>query len=122
LIILDQDFAGNNSLDILSNTVNKNHAKLGASLLKLWKFSGEYLRVTTYHDNLKAADEKSKELLVVHFSNHLVKAMGLGEDEGSDVDLTTIESASELGLDGEMIESVKDNVKVMMDEISGLLK
>lgn len=102
--------------------VNNFHAKFGASLLKLWKFSGEYLRVASYHDNLEGADETSEELLVVHFANYLVKSMGFGQVENSDVDLSSLESASSLNLDEVKIAALKEKVKLMMDELAGLLK
>ena len=114
---LDDTIDSSELLDI----VNENHDKFGASALKLWKFSDEYIRVVTYHNNIEAADPISKDLLIVNFANQLVKSMGYGQKENIDIDLTSVESASSLELDEKIIGSVKEKLKSMMEELGGLL-
>ena len=66
------------------NTVDSNHGKFGASLLKLWKFSSGFIKIAGYHDNIEQADFITKELLVVNLANQIVKSVGFGEAEPGD--------------------------------------
>jgi len=105
----------------LSRTVDTNHGKFGGALLKRWKFSNVFVEVAMYHDYLEEADPITKELLVVHFANHVVKTMGYGMPvEGEDtVALEEVESARLLKLNPEMIDQIKDRVKTHMEELKG---
>jgi putative nucleotidyltransferase with HDIG domain len=103
------------------DTVDKNHEKFGASLLKLWKFSKEYVRVAAYHSSIDTADLISKELLIVNFANQLVNTIGYGQKEHINVDLCSLESATLLKLDKNMIDSVKEKLKLLMEEIGRYL-
>ncbi|HIJ56071.1 MAG TPA: HDOD domain-containing protein, partial [Deltaproteobacteria bacterium] len=68
-------------------TVNMNHGRFGASLMKLWKFSSEFVKVAAYHDKIDQADFLSKELLVVNVANQIVKTMGFGQEEPIEIDI-----------------------------------
>jgi len=103
----------------LFNTVDTNHGRFGAALLKQWKFSKESVDIVTYHDHLEEADSISKELLVVHLANLLVKSMGYNLAGKTEIDVEGAESARLLKLDAAMIAEVKKRVKVHMDEMKG---
>ncbi len=103
--------------DELFDTIDQNHGKFGAALLKTWKFSGEYVQVAVYHDQLQEADNISKDLLVVHMANLLVKSMGYSTSGNGEIDLEKTESATLLKLDSATISSVKDRVKTQMEEM-----
>jgi HD-like signal output (HDOD) protein len=103
----------------LFKTVDTNHGRFGGALLKRWKFSDEYFQVASYHNFLEEADSISKELLVVHFANLLVKAMGYALRGADEVDVANAESARLLKMNAEMIDHVKERVKTHMEELKG---
>ena len=101
----------------LYNTVDTHHNKFGAALLKKWNFSSGYVQIAAYHDNLEEADPISKELLVVHFANLLVKSMGYDQTQQTEIDVEDAESTCLLRLNSRMIAQVKDQVKGRMEEM-----
>ena len=101
----------------LYNTVDTHHNKFGAALLKKWNFSSGYVQIAAYHDNLEEADPISKELLVVHFANLLVKSMGYDQTQQAEIDVEDAESTRLLRLNSRMIAQVKDQVKGRMEEM-----
>jgi DNA-binding response OmpR family regulator len=103
----------------LSNTIDTHHGKFGGALLKTWKFSSGYVQVATYHDNLGEADPISKELLVVHFANLLVKSMAYDLAEDTEVDLAEAASSRLLKLDSTMIAEIKTQTEELMEEMKG---
>lgn len=110
----------------LLHTINTHHGKFGAALLKKWKFSENFVRAASYHNNLKAADYLSKDLLMVHFGNLMVKSMGFcmsdqEEIQPEEIDLEDTESARSLGLNAVMIDEFKQKVSGYMNELTGLL-
>jgi len=105
----------------LLNTLNTHHGKIGAILLKKWGFSNGYMQIAMFHDNLEEADPVSKELLVVHFANILVKSMGYDQAQQAEVDVEDAGSTRLLKLDSTMIAHVKDQVKGRMEELKDIL-
>ena len=105
----------------LYNTVDTHHGKFGAALLKRWNFSSGYVEIATYHDNLEEADPISKELLLVHFANLLVKSMGNGQSSQSGNDIENAESARLLKIDSTIIDDLKGKVKERMEKMAGIL-
>jgi len=103
-------------------TVESHHVKFGASLLKLWKFSGDYIEIARYHDTIKEIDSISDGCLIVHFSNLLVKSLGYGYSEALDADLLETFSAKKLNINPEIIENTSGNTKRFMDEMSQYFK
>ncbi|MBW1801913.1 MAG: hypothetical protein JRJ85_14405 [Deltaproteobacteria bacterium] len=85
-------------------------------MLKLWKFSGSYLDVASFHDSLENAETLSKELMIVHFSNLLVKSMGFHLGTEETIDLEEAPSRQFLKLTDEMIGEARDRVERLMDE------
>lgn len=109
----------------LLHTINTHHGKFGAALLKKWKFSEEFAKAAACHNNLEAADSISKDLLIVHFGNLMVKSMGfcLSDQEDiqqEEIDLEDTESARRLGLNAVMIDEFKQKVSGFMNELTGL--
>ena len=98
-------------------TLNKFHGKVGSALLRKWKFSTEYVQVALHHDNLKPVDHVPKKLLIVHFSNLLVKAMGYTLATPTAIDLESSESNRVLGLDSDRIARIKEAVTERMEGV-----
>jgi HD-like signal output (HDOD) protein len=100
----------------IENTLETYHGQFGTSLLKLWKFPSGYLQIASYHDALEKADPISKELLVVHFANLLVKSMGYHLGGQVEIDLEGAESFRLLGLKPESVAGIRDRVKGHMEQ------
>ena len=105
----------------LLNTLNTHHGRIGATILKKWEFSKGYIQIAMFHDNLEEADPISKELLVVHFANLLVKSMGYDQAQQAEVDVEDAESTRLLKLDPTMIAHVKEQVKGRMEALRDIL-
>ncbi|MBE9547496.1 MAG: HDOD domain-containing protein, partial [Proteobacteria bacterium] len=69
----------------MSKSLDVYHCEFGAILLKTWEFSDRYVQIAMCHDNLEKANPVSKELLVVHFANLLVKSMGYDQGEQTEI-------------------------------------
>lgn len=96
------------------------HDKAGAVLLKRWCFSEIYVNVALRH-HLDEIDSSSRELMVIHFANILVRAMGYGLDDPGYEDLSAVPSAQELGLNSDMIAHVQKTVTQRMEELKHYL-
>jgi putative nucleotidyltransferase with HDIG domain len=97
-------------------TLNAHHGRFGAQLLKRWGFPEGYCQICMYHDNLEEADPVSKELLVIHMANLLVKSMGYGEAPEEEIDIENISSARFLKMTAPMLTEIKDGVTQIMQE------
>ena len=97
-------------------TVNMNHGKFGASLMKLWKFSSGFVKVAAHHDKIDQADFITKELLVVNVSNQIVKTMGFGQEEPMEIDIQGSDAYKQLEMNPEVIDDVKVSVQELMNE------
>lgn len=89
-------------------------------LLKRWCFSEIYVNVALRH-HLDEIDSSSRELMVIHFANILVRAMGYGLDDPGYEDLSAVPSAQELGLNSDMIAHVQKTVTQRMEELKHYL-
>jgi HD-like signal output (HDOD) protein/ActR/RegA family two-component response regulator len=100
----------------LRETLDAHHGRFGAVLLRSWKFPDAYSQICRYHDNVEEADPVTKELLLVHFTNLLVKSMGYGQEERLDINLEGTDSARLLKVDSSMITEFKAKVEGLMQE------
>jgi HD-like signal output (HDOD) protein len=103
----------------LFNTIDTYHGKFGGALLKRWKFPSTFCQVAIHHDHLQNANPISKELLVVNFSNLLVKSMGYCLAQQTEIDLEDAESARLLGLNSKRIAEAGDRAKGLMEDMKG---
>jgi len=97
------------------------HGQFGSALLKRWKFASGCTQAALYHDNLNEADPISKELLVVHFANLLVKSLGFAFTNGNSPDIQSAQSAQLLKIEPPVAEAVKQETLRYMDEVGKVL-
>ena len=74
-----------------------------------------------YHDNLREADPISKELLVVHFANLLVKGLGYAFSNGGIPEIEAAESTQFLKIDPDTIAAIKKDAAEYMDNVGKVL-
>jgi DNA-binding response OmpR family regulator/HD superfamily phosphohydrolase YqeK len=101
----------------LFETIDKNHGKFGAALLKKWKFSDDFIHVANFHDHLEGCEAISNSLLVVNLANLVVKTLGYSMSDVGDIDLEGSRSARLLNVDSEVISRVRDRVKTHMEDL-----
>jgi HD-like signal output (HDOD) protein len=97
------------------------HGQFGSALLKRWKFSNGYAVAAQYHDNLHDADPISKELLIVHFGNLLVKNIGFVFNTEYIPNAETAESAQFVKIGPETISAIKEDTVKYMEEVGKIL-
>ncbi|MBS1199008.1 MAG: hypothetical protein H6R18_2793 [Proteobacteria bacterium] len=87
------------------------HTAFGAELLKRWNFPASYIEIALNHHDMGYLRRCAKGLLVVGFSNLLVKAL---EDDGSPAvfeDALVLEFAAMLNLTRDDMQAITDEVR-----------
>lgn len=114
-------FGAEISIEEVENIAEAYHSQFGSALLKRWQFSNGYIGVAQYHDSIQDADPISRELLVVHFANLLVKELGFVFKDNNIPDVETCESAQFLKIEPATILSMKKSITAYMDDVGKLL-
>jgi len=114
-------FENGTGKDDLFENLYSFHGKFGAILLNRWQFPASYIEIAKYHNSLEKADSVSKNLIIVHFSNLLVKTIGYNPFQQTEIDLEGAESTKLLKLNGNSISIIKDKVKKVMDGMRDVL-
>jgi HD-like signal output (HDOD) protein/DNA-binding NarL/FixJ family response regulator len=97
------------------------HGQFGSALLKRWKFLNGYVNAALYHDNLHEADPISKELLIVHLGNLLVKNLGFVFNNEDIRDIEFDQSVQFLKIGPETIAVIKEDTVKYMEEVGKVL-
>ena len=100
--------------DALVALLQAHHGRCGSNLLKRWKFPEEYASIALYHENLADAEVLSRELLVIHFANILVKTLGYGHEHAEDIDVSNADSTRFLNLTEPTITHIATEVQKIM--------
>lgn len=106
----------------VKNSIEAHHGKTGAVLLKRWAFPGIFIKVAQLHDDLGDIPEPGNELLVVQLANVLVKSMGYGIPNEEGIEPETIRATAALDISPEQIVSIKEQVKIRMEELKAYLE
>ena len=101
--------------------MQKYHGKFGAVLFEKWGFSEKYIQTALYHDDLTKTKQVSRELLVIHFCNILVKSIGYGQDDCELPDLDNLASTRHLGLTRSQVEDIKVELAEKLDEAQSIM-
>ncbi len=106
------EFKGEISKKDLAKALKINHARFGADFLKMQSLPETYVHTALFHDTIRDAENNpdmsmTKEFLVVHFANLLVKSMGLGKAEIKTVEKKNMNiSINLLKLSPQMINNI----------------
>ena len=98
------------------------HDKTGGVLMKRWTFPAVFMQVAQYHDHMEDISAPSRELLVVHLANVLVKSMGYGTPNPEGVEPETLSSAQALEVSPEDLASIREQVRERMEELKAYLE
>ncbi len=121
---MDKSEKNGKGMDIneVIGSIEAHHGKTGAVLLKRWAFPGIFLKVAELHDDMEDRPEPGNELLVVQFANVLVKSMGYGTPNTEGIAPETYSATAALEISPEQIVSIKEQVKVRMEELKKYLE
>jgi HD-like signal output (HDOD) protein/ActR/RegA family two-component response regulator len=108
--------------DELLATMDAHHGKSGAVLLKKWLFAGVFVQVAELHDHVEHILTPSRELMVVHLGNTIVKSMGYGTPNPGDVQPESLHATQALGFDPSVISVIKDQVRDRMEALKECLQ
>lgn len=109
-------------VDALFASIDAQHGKTGAVLLKKWNFPAVFVQVADAHDDVKRVNKPSPALLVTHIANVTVKSMGMGSPNPPGVEPESLETLDAVGLNPAMIQVVKDQVQVRVNELKDYLR
>ncbi|MBF0117828.1 MAG: HDOD domain-containing protein [Desulfobacterales bacterium] len=105
----------------LLKTIASFHGKFGAVILKRWDFPNPFIQIAICHDDLSQAEAITKDVLIIHFANLLVKSIGYDMLQGGEIDLEEAESAKLLKIELPFINKLKQQVQYEMEEIKKAL-
>lgn len=106
--------------DSLLDFLKTHHGSFGKALLHRWKFPEQFALVAMCHENLDAAEEPSRELMMIHFANLLVESMGYGLEDPEEIDLENTPSAKSLSLNSDAITGIKNKIAEEVENISAV--
>ena len=98
-----------NRADVL-DTLKAFHGTFGEAVLKQWKFPEEFLLTARHHDSMEDVESITKELMVVHLANLIVKQMGPVSGQLAEKEPAFSVSAIMLKMDADQIAQVKEEV------------
>jgi HD-like signal output (HDOD) protein/FixJ family two-component response regulator len=101
----------------LAQSLSQNHGAFGAMLLKRWGFPPTFQQAALNHDKTANIDTDSRELVIVHFSNVLVKSLGYQFEQNDAAKIEESASAKALRLGPYSISKIKDQVRQHMSEL-----
>lgn len=117
-IAIEMDTKGIYGQDIdlseLNETLDSYHGVFGGSLLKKWNFPPEYAYISQYHNNVEAADNITKELMIIHLANLVAKSLGYTLNGPGTIDLENAPSTRFLKLPLQEITQIEEHVRQLM--------
>ncbi len=97
-----------------------NHQEIGLKAAHAWGLPEDVKAVIGHHHQPEASPIHSDLVTVVHFSNRLARAWGIGSEVATDSDIFA-QTAEQLVLDEELLASVKEQVHEAFDEAAHTL-
>jgi HD-GYP domain-containing protein (c-di-GMP phosphodiesterase class II) len=112
--------AKNESLDIgeIMAAIHEAHTSFGGAILRKWGYSEALVRIPLLHEGPDFRRDMDREILVINLASNIADHIGFGLKEDRCTDPSKISSARLLEVDLGMIESISENVKKLMDEVS----
>ncbi|MFC1532055.1 HDOD domain-containing protein [Thermodesulfobacteriota bacterium] len=102
--------------DDLMDSIQEVHTTFGAALLEQWGFTQEFIRIAKLHEWTKFDRETEKEVLIINMANNLARKIGYSFFDNDEVDLSALESAKLLEVAPDMLETIGEEVKEMVQD------
>jgi HD-like signal output (HDOD) protein len=119
LDICDESAEGSCRTELVQS-LSQNHGAFGSMLLKRWNFPEVFQQVALNHGKLENIDKISRELVIVHFSNILVKSLGFYFEQKNETKAEESVSARLLKLDPYAIAKITEKVHRHMNELKSI--
>ncbi len=100
----------------LIDALDSYHGQFGKALFKRWNFSDIYGDISMNHDNLEEVESPSNDMLIVIFSNALVKSMGYVRDGQPEIKIEDQEISARLDIHSEIIRNITEQVQSVVEE------
>ncbi len=94
-----------------NRVLGADHAQIGSLFIRKWKLPPELVDPVTYHHNPQEAKEFPKEAAIIHFSDILIKALGLGWTGDYKVPPLDLVGWDNLGLGKEAIGPIMEEME-----------
>lgn len=112
-----------NTLDIgeIMAAIHEAHTSFGGAILRKWGYSETLVRIPLLHEGPDFRPDADREILTINLASCIANNMGYGLEEDVCNDPSKRHSARLLDADFGMIEDIMEDVKTLMDGISGIL-
>ena len=110
-IMLEYARKGNDIDEELMMTVfDKHHEKYGGLLLKKWGLPVQFSEAATSHHDLNKSGLDSSTVLIINLANQIVRKLGYSLRDGSDINLSEIESGKKLMINSRNMGAIQQIV------------
>ncbi len=108
---------GNESFDMadVMAGISEYNSSLSGVILRHWRFSKDYLQAAVFHEGYAIGPATSRAVLIINLANHLAGNMGYGITDDK-VDISGLESRMRLGLDGQSLDRISEEVKKILED------
>ncbi|MBN1625913.1 MAG: HDOD domain-containing protein [Deltaproteobacteria bacterium] len=116
-------YSKDNTLDIgeIMAAIHEAHTSFGGAILRKWGYSETLVRIPLLHEGPDFRPDTDREILTVNLASCIANNMAYGLEEDSCDDPSKIQSARLLDAGLGMIEDIMEEVKTLMDGVSGVL-
>lgn len=115
-------YSKDNSLIIeeIMAAIHEAHTSFGSAILRKWGYSETLVRVPLLHEGPDFRPDSDREILTINLASCIANNMGYGLEEDMCHEPSKIQSAHLLDADFGMIEDIMEDVKTLMDSVSGV--
>jgi len=92
--------------ELMIKVFDKHHEKCGGLLLKKWGFPVQFSEAATSHHDLNKSGHDSSTVLIINLANLIARKLGYSLRDGSDVNLSEIESGKKLMINSRHIDTI----------------
>ena len=112
-------YSHNRSMDIreIMDTIQDAHTSFGGTILRKWGFSEGIARISLLHQGPRFRPDTDKEILVVNLAGKMATKIGYAVFDEK-VDLSTLDSARMLAVDGGTIDELCEEIEEKMKATS----
>ena len=97
------------------------HTSFGSAILRKWGFGDEYTRMCLLHAGPKFKYTADKEILLLNLAGNIAKKAGYGvRSIPDDINIPTLDSRLLLNIEPPQIDTIIDNVNILMISVSDI--
>lgn len=97
--------------ELMMTVFDKHHEKYGGILLKKWGLPVQFSEAATSHHDISKSGLDSSTVLIINLANLIVRKLGYSLRDGSEIDLSEIESGKKLMINSRNMETIQQVVE-----------